>query len=67
MGEALDVDGAGDGPVAAAGRLAASSVDPPDDLHASAAYRHHLVGLLSERVIRQAWKAAGVATGEGVT
>ena len=67
VGEALDGDGAGDGPVAAAGRLAASSVDPPDDLHASAAYRHHLVGLLSERVIRQAWKAAGVATGEGVT
>ena len=69
VGECLggDSDGDGgddDGPVAAAARLAATSVDPPDDLHASAAYRRHLVELLAERVIRHAWQTAGAATEE---
>ena len=58
MGENLD--GAGDGgPVAEAGRLAAAAAEPFDDLHASAAYRRHLVARLSEQVIRQAWVSAG--------
>ena len=57
VGERLDC--AGDGPVAEAGRLAAAAADPFDDLHASAAYRRHLVARLSEQVIRQAWASAG--------
>ena len=36
---------------AEAGRLAAAKVDPPSDLHASARYRRHLVGLLTERAV----------------
>ena len=32
---------------AAAGRLAAAAVDPEDDIHASAAYRRHLAGVLT--------------------
>ena len=57
VGENLDA--AGDGPVAEAGRLAAAAADPFDDLHASAAYRRHLVARLSEQVIRRAWASAG--------
>ena len=53
------LDRAGDGPVAEAGRLAAAAADPFDDLHASAAYRRHLVARLSEQVIRRAWASAG--------
>ncbi len=64
VGENLNA--AGDSaPVAEAGGLAAVAADPFDDLHASAAYRRHLVGLLSEQVIRQAWASAAVAAGEG--
>ena len=55
-----DLDGAaGDGPLAEAGRLAAAAAEPFDDLHASVAYRRHLVRLLSEQAIRQAWESAG--------
>ena len=57
VGESLDR--AGEGPVAEAGRLAAAAADPFDDLHASAAYRRHLVARLSEQVIRRAWASAG--------
>ena len=58
-----DLDGAGDGgPIAEAGHLAAAAAEPFDDLHASAAYRRHLVGKLGEQVIRQAWESA--AAGE---
>jgi aerobic carbon-monoxide dehydrogenase medium subunit len=39
---------------AAAGRLAASAVDPEDDIHASAAYRRHLAGVLTARAARAA-------------
>src|SRR5439155_1875700 len=41
----------------AAGALAASAVHPDDDLHASAAYRRHLVRVLTARACREA--AAG--------
>ena len=39
---------------AAAGRLAAAAVDPEDDIHASAAYRRHLAGVLTARAARVA-------------
>ena len=64
VGENLDGTGAA-GPVTEAGRLAAAAADPFDDLHASAAYRRHLVARLSEQVIRQAWASAAVSAGEG--
>jgi carbon-monoxide dehydrogenase medium subunit len=43
---------------AAAGRLAAAAVDPEDDIHASAAYRRHLAGVLTARVAREAAASA---------
>ncbi|HZA85083.1 MAG TPA: xanthine dehydrogenase family protein subunit M, partial [Actinomycetes bacterium] len=33
----------------AAGRLAAAATEPEDDIHASAAYRRHLAGVLTAR------------------
>lgn len=39
---------------AGAGRLAAASVDPEGDIHATAAYRKHLAGVLTERALRTA-------------
>ena len=43
---------------AAAGRLAAAAVDPDDDIHATAAYRRHLAGVLTARAARAAAAAA---------
>ena len=43
-----------------AGLLAGSSVNPLSDLHASARYRRHLVGLLTERALLAAWERAEV-------
>jgi len=40
--------------IAAAARAAASAVDPPEDLHAPAEYRHALVATLVERGLRAA-------------
>ena len=37
-----------------AGRLAMARVSPMSDVHASAGYRRHLVGVLTERVLRDA-------------
>ena len=42
----------------AAGRLAAAAVEPEDDIHASAAYRRHLAGVLTARAARSAAAAA---------
>jgi carbon-monoxide dehydrogenase medium subunit len=39
---------------AAAGRLAAAAADPEDDIHATAAYRRHLAGVLTARAARAA-------------
>jgi aerobic carbon-monoxide dehydrogenase medium subunit len=49
---------------AAAGRLAAAAVDPEDDIHASAAYRRHLAGVLTARAARAA-AAHAVSRTEG--
>jgi len=46
---------------AAAGRLAAAAVDPDDDIHATAAYRRHLAGVLTARAARSAAAAAAAA------
>ena len=40
--------------VAGAAELARSSVDPTPDIHASAEYRRHLAGVLTERALREA-------------
>ena len=40
--------------IAVASRAAAASVDPTEDIHASAAYRRALVATLTERALRQA-------------
>jgi carbon-monoxide dehydrogenase medium subunit len=47
---------------AAAARAAARSGSPADDVHASAEYRHHLVGVLTERVLRDALRRRTVAS-----
>jgi carbon-monoxide dehydrogenase medium subunit len=47
---------------AAAGALAAGAVDPDGDIHAPAAYRRHLVGVLTGRACRA---AAGEALAPG--
>jgi CO/xanthine dehydrogenase FAD-binding subunit len=50
------------------GARAAASVDPADNVHASAAYQRHLTGRLVGRALMRAWEratAAGAAVGEG--
>jgi CO/xanthine dehydrogenase FAD-binding subunit len=36
-----------------------AAVDPNTDLHASAEYRRHVVGILADRALRHAWERAG--------
>jgi CO/xanthine dehydrogenase FAD-binding subunit len=43
---------------AEAGAAAAAGIDSYDDLHAPAAYRRHLAGVLVEQVVCRAWEAA---------
>jgi carbon-monoxide dehydrogenase medium subunit len=40
--------------IAEAGRAVSAAVDPPDDIHASAAYRRALAGTLTERALTRA-------------
>jgi carbon-monoxide dehydrogenase medium subunit len=56
--EILERDGLGDAAIAAAARRASELVDPDSDLHASADYRRHLVGVLTERALRRARETA---------
>ena len=49
IGSAVDEDA-----IAAAAREAAAGVGPPGDIHGSAEYRRHLVGVLSARAIGEA-------------
>jgi carbon-monoxide dehydrogenase medium subunit len=41
-----------------AGKLAMSQVRPADDIHATASYRRHLAGVLTERVLHEAHQQA---------
>jgi aerobic carbon-monoxide dehydrogenase medium subunit len=43
-----------DAAILAAARAAAAAVDPPEDFHASSAYRRNLVAVLTERALRRA-------------
>ncbi len=56
-GQALDPE-----VIAAAAAAAREAVAPNDDLHASADYRRHLVGVLAGRALEAAWRRA---RGEG--
>jgi carbon-monoxide dehydrogenase medium subunit len=53
----LDLSEAGDD-FAAAAALAREQVDPEPDIHATADYRRHLAGVLTERALRDAHAAA---------
>jgi len=43
-----------------AGEAASGETDPVSDIHASAEYRHHLVKVLTQRMVRQAWQEAAI-------
>ncbi len=62
-------DGSEGGGVDAAYRaatdLARHQVDPEADIHASADYRRHLAGVLTARVLAQAYDAAAGRSREG--
>jgi carbon-monoxide dehydrogenase medium subunit len=36
-----------------------AAVEPNTDLHASADYRRHVIGVLAKRAIKQAWQRVG--------
>ena len=52
--EVIERDGLGDHAIAAAAARAAEMVSPMSDLQASAQYRRHLTGVLTERALRRA-------------
>lgn len=51
--------------VVAAGALVRASVDPEADIHATAQYRRHLAGTLTERALQAAGNAAAALAGRG--
>jgi aerobic carbon-monoxide dehydrogenase medium subunit len=60
----LDVSEAGDD-FAAAAALAREQVNPEADIHATADYRRHLAGVLTERALREAHAAAWERRADG--
>jgi carbon-monoxide dehydrogenase medium subunit len=52
--EILERDGLGEAAIKAAARRASELVDPDADIHASADYRRHLAGVLTERAVKRA-------------
>ena len=60
--EILERDGIDDRAIDAAARRAAELVAPDSDIHASADYRRHLVGVLTARALRRAVARAGEAS-----
>ncbi|HEY8448854.1 MAG TPA: xanthine dehydrogenase family protein subunit M, partial [Bacillota bacterium] len=44
--------------LAAAAEAVRSAVEPESDIHASADYRRHVAGVLTERALRAAWERA---------
>jgi len=48
--------------LADAGRAAGASLDPPDDIHATSAYRRHVAGVLGAEVLQRAADAARSAS-----
>ena len=54
----LERDGLGDAAIAAAAARAAELVTPDGDVHATAAYRRHLTGILTARALRRAVERA---------
>ncbi|AQZ60364.1 Carbon monoxide dehydrogenase medium chain [[Actinomadura] parvosata subsp. kistnae] len=51
------------GDLSSAAARVRDAVDPDDDIHASAAYRRHLVGVLAERALRDAAREGAAARG----
>jgi carbon-monoxide dehydrogenase medium subunit len=56
--EILEREGLGPAALAAAAARAAELVEPDSDVHASAAYRRHLTGVLTARALRRALERA---------
>lgn len=54
----LTGSGVDDDTIAAALAAVRTTVEPDDDLHASADFRRHLIGVLAERAIGAAWRRA---------
>ncbi len=54
----LERDGLGDAAIQAAAARAAELVTPDSDVHATAAYRRHLTGVLTARALRRAVERA---------
>jgi carbon-monoxide dehydrogenase medium subunit len=52
--EIIERDGLGDAAIDAAARRASDLVEPDSDIHASADYRRHLTGVLTERALKRA-------------
>ncbi len=44
--------------LAKAGEAAAGDADPVSDIHASEEFRRHLIGVMTKRMVRQAWEGA---------
>ena len=56
--EIVERDGLGDAAIEAAAQRASELVEPDSDIHASADYRRHLAGVLTERALTRARERA---------